>query len=106
MTIRVSSGLPRACFALEPNQPCYAGMESSPSLSPDGSQVAFSWNGETGSQIPDLYVKATDAPKPLRLTDTPDDYEWCPTWSPDGKYLAFAVDILQWSEGRFSPLVP
>ena len=29
----------------------YPGMEGTPSLSPDGSQVAFSWNGETGRQF-------------------------------------------------------
>lgn len=34
----------------------YAGRESGPSFSPDGNQVAFSWNGEKQDNV-DIYVK-------------------------------------------------
>jgi len=35
----------------------YPGREADPSFSPDGSQVAFTWNGDTQSNQ-DVYVKA------------------------------------------------
>src|SRR6185503_8042771 len=34
----------------------YAGRQIDPALSPDGSQLAFTWNGEKGTNI-DVYVK-------------------------------------------------
>ena len=35
----------------------YPGSELQPCFSPDGSQVAFSWDGEKGNNF-DIYVKA------------------------------------------------
>jgi serine/threonine protein kinase len=49
----------------------YAGHEHSPSLSPDGNQVTFSWNGERQTNF-DIYVKLIGAGPPLRLTSHPD----------------------------------
>jgi serine/threonine protein kinase/Tol biopolymer transport system component len=65
----------------------YLGDELEPALSPDGSQVAFSWNGEKGDNR-DIYVKQIGGQTPLRLTQDPavDDY---PAWSPDGSQIAF-----------------
>jgi DNA-binding winged helix-turn-helix (wHTH) protein len=34
----------------------YPGRETTPTLSPDGSQIAFSWDGENGNNL-DIYVK-------------------------------------------------
>jgi Tol biopolymer transport system component/DNA-binding winged helix-turn-helix (wHTH) protein len=65
----------------------YAGVVRSPSLSPDGSQVAFSWQREGGSET-DIYVQTVGAPEPRRLTDSPRD-EFGPAWSPDGSAIAF-----------------
>jgi eukaryotic-like serine/threonine-protein kinase len=61
--------------------------ESMPAFSPDGKTVAFSWDGEDGSNR-DIYVKLVDAGNPLRLTTDPavDIY---PAWSPDGRFIAF-----------------
>ena len=46
------------------------GNEESPSFSPDGSQVAYSWNGEKEDNY-DVYVKLIDTPGRLRLTTSP-----------------------------------
>ena len=68
------------------------GVEQEPSLSPDGSQVAFSWNGLDRANF-DIYVKTTKAgvavaAPPLRLTRDPAD-DRNPVWSPDGSSIAF-----------------
>ncbi|MBI3681945.1 MAG: PD40 domain-containing protein [Acidobacteria bacterium] len=65
----------------------FPGSESQPSFSPDGNQVAFSWNQGKEDDL-DLYIKVVEAGMPLRLTNTPAS-EYSPSWSPDGKYIAF-----------------
>jgi hypothetical protein len=48
----------------------YPGDVGGGTFSPDGSQVAFSWNGQDQDNY-DLYVKVLDAERPLRLTTDP-----------------------------------
>jgi eukaryotic-like serine/threonine-protein kinase len=65
----------------------YRGQEWAPTLSPDGSQVAFVWNGEQQNND-DIYVKPIDTVTPLRLTSDPLP-DLAPAWSPSGRELAF-----------------
>jgi eukaryotic-like serine/threonine-protein kinase len=69
----------------------YPGIEDQPTFSPDGSQVAFVWNGEKQDNE-DIYVKLIGSGGYLRLTTDPArDYN--PAWSPDGTSIAFLRDL-------------
>ena len=63
------------------------GDKYSPSLSPDGQQLAFTWNGGTGPHF-SIYVKLIGAEESLRLTKQA-TIDFSPVWSPDGRYIAF-----------------
>ena len=66
------------------------GQATSPAFSPDGSRIAFAWNGgpKGGTSGFDLYVKALGSETLLRLTQHASDWI-SPTWSPDGTQIAF-----------------
>ena len=68
----------------------FLGQETAPAISPDGSRIAFSWNGgpETGAKGFDLYVKSIGSETILRLTHYPSNWI-SSTWSPDGTQIAF-----------------
>ncbi len=65
----------------------FPGIENQPAFSPDGKQVAFSWNGPKEDNY-DIYVMLLGTSTPVRLTTdpAPDSY---PAWSPDGRRIAF-----------------
>jgi Tol biopolymer transport system component/DNA-binding winged helix-turn-helix (wHTH) protein len=65
------------------------GQAVTPTFSPDGSQIAFAWNGNAGAnQQFDLYVKTIGSDRILRVTNTPS--AWISAaWSPDGTSISF-----------------
>jgi Tol biopolymer transport system component/DNA-binding winged helix-turn-helix (wHTH) protein len=70
----------------------YPGSEVFPTFSPDGNQVAFSWNGGDQSDDFDLYVKEVGTDAPVRLTHRNAGF-LAGAWSPDGRFIAvIAVD--------------
>jgi TolB protein len=62
-----------------------AGLEMSPTWSPDGRRIAFV-SDRAGGNL-DLYAIATDGTGLVRLTSSPGD-EFSPAWSPDGRTIA------------------
>jgi Tol biopolymer transport system component/DNA-binding winged helix-turn-helix (wHTH) protein len=69
----------------------YSGLEVDPSLSPDGNQLAFAWEGESGDNL-DIYVRLVDGGTPVPLTKHP-GAERAPVWSPDGRRIAFLREV-------------
>ena len=65
----------------------YPGSQMYPSFSPDGKQIAFSWDGEKGDKF-SIYVKLLGETNVLRLTASPTG-DYFPAWAPDGKRIAF-----------------
>ena len=67
------------------------GWSVSPSVSPDGTKIAFSGvaNAGTAEEEWDIYVINVDGTGLRNLTDHPAFDGWRPTWSPDGARIAF-----------------
>ena len=87
---RLKSGSPEVPLVAVPLT-SYGGLELWPTLSPDGTQVAFSWDGEKQNKF-DIYVKQIGVEPPFRLTsDAAMDYS--PAWSPDGGFIAFLREL-------------
>jgi dipeptidyl aminopeptidase/acylaminoacyl peptidase len=60
------------------------------SISPDGTQVAFSWN-QTGRW--ELYCLALDGSGHARMVTHGPGAKFAPQWSPDGRQLLYALDL-------------
>ncbi|MBK9050672.1 MAG: PD40 domain-containing protein [Chloroflexi bacterium] len=73
--------------------------------SPDGQQIVFAsydlspeiydpaW--ATGSDQ-ELFLASADGSEIVQLTDTPDQFELLPAWSPDRQYIAFLTFDENW----------
>ena len=66
------------------------GMSLQPTLSPDGTLMAYASDREGDGNL-DIWIQQATGGKPLRLTDHPAD-DWFPSFSPDGKEIAFRSD--------------
>jgi len=87
---RLTGGSPEAPLVAVPLT-SYAGGEQDASLSPDGTQVAFDWDGEKQNKS-DIYVKQIGVEPPFRLTSDP-AMNYSPAWSPDGGFIAFLREL-------------
>ena len=82
-----------------------SGSEGWPTFSPDGNQVAFQWDGEVTesanplSQDWDIWLKFIGSSETRRLTTGP-GRDCCPSWSPDGRQIAFTRQSMP--DSRFS----
>lgn len=65
----------------------YPGEERNGVLSPDGKYLAFTWRGESETNV-DIYVKGIGTETHRRLTDSP-SRNVSPAWSPNGDRVAF-----------------
>ena len=68
----------------------WPGREIQACFSPDGKQIAMVWSGEADDNL-DIYVRPVDHGPPVRLTWHPAP-DRSPTWSPQGRFIAFVRD--------------
>ena len=66
----------------------WPGIEGYATPSPDGSRVVFA-AARPGSERYDLFMKQPGSDATVQLTDRP-GHAVSPTWSPDGRFIAFA----------------
>ena len=76
----------------------YPGDKGTPAFSPDGDQLAYSWQGES-SKDPGKYgifVQPISGGRPLQVSSAA-AHDDDPSWSPDGQFIAFFRHGDRWS---------
>jgi Tol biopolymer transport system component len=66
----------------------FVGTQTDPSLSPDGNQFAFAWDGDVKNGPTHIYISLVGKGTPLRLTPENESAGY-PVWSPDGQSIAY-----------------
>ena len=66
------------------------GLQTDPSLSPDGSLIAYS--ADTAGNF-DIWIQPVEGGHPIQVTTDP-AHDWQPDWSPDGRELVFRSERL------------
>ena len=61
--------------------------EFDPALSPDGALIAYRANPRADSDEADIWVMRVDGTGRRNLTRSPEDQNWAPTWSADGRIV-------------------
>jgi len=87
-------------------------LDTEPTWSPDGEQIAYSGISEAGGADQEIFVMNADGSNVRQLTAN-DDRDTDPAWSPNGKQLAYVSDrsglpqifVLDLGTGRSRPLV-
>ena len=64
------------------------GGEYEPAIAPAGDRIAFVWDRGLRERSFDIFVRGLNGGEPQAITNTPAS-EGSPTWSPDGRRLAF-----------------
>jgi len=70
------------------------GVKGAAAFSPDGNEIAYSWNGPERKGPFSIYVQLVGTNSPLRLTNASGDDSF-PAWSPDGRSIAFVRSTAQ-----------
>ena len=66
----------------------FVGRQSEPSLSPDGNQFAFTWDGDVPNGLLHIYISLIGKGTPIRLTPENEEATGA-AWSPDGQWMAY-----------------
>lgn len=92
--VELASGTVTRLTAADPvaNLPGSGAAARAPVWSPDGTQIAYTVQGLSGSE---LWVMSSDGSNKRQLTNSIDANDFDPAWSPDGSVIAFLREFRQ-----------